>query len=151
MNTFIGKRLQEYNTEGSMGVVTDTTFIRCFWPFVDEPIAIFEKGSYGIRVMGPPTPRNIIFPEDTEFLSYAPDAAYLAEVAVKTHVGWDKPILELGDQETLVYLTQYNKALENLPETKEEHETKQVFFKRDKSNQIQELSLEEVLASEDKK
>lgn len=64
----IGKRLYEFDTEGSMGVVKNTAFRRCFWPRTDVPLNPFAEGSAGIEVEGPPTPRNIIFPGGTIFV-----------------------------------------------------------------------------------
>ena len=64
-----GKRLYSWKTDGSAGVVTDTLYRRCFWPPTEVPIAPFAAGSARIRVEGPPTPRNIIFPDDTQFIN----------------------------------------------------------------------------------
>lgn len=61
--------------------VEDTRFVRCFWPAFDQPTAIFPEGSKGIRVRGNPTPRNIVFPDDTVFEEWYPDADYPAELA----------------------------------------------------------------------
>jgi hypothetical protein len=74
MPTFINKRLYDWSAPGSAGVVTDTHFIRCSWPKLDVPTAIFAEGSSGIVVQGPPTPRNIIFPPDTQFPEILLDA-----------------------------------------------------------------------------
>lgn len=52
-----------------MGVVTNTNYVRCFWPRFDEPTELFDVGSSGLTVEGPPTPRNILFPLDTVFIN----------------------------------------------------------------------------------
>lgn len=64
----VNARLYEFNTPGSLGVVKDTVYRRCYWPSLDQPTALFAEGSAGIQVEGPPTPRNVIFPPDTVFL-----------------------------------------------------------------------------------
>lgn len=69
MEEVIGQRLQKFNTPGSLGVVKDTRYIRCFWPLLDLPFSPFAEGSTGIEVEGPPTPRNILFPPGTVFLN----------------------------------------------------------------------------------
>jgi hypothetical protein len=69
MDEVVGKRLQAFNTPGSLGVVKDTRYIRCFWPLNDLPFNPFAEGSEGIEVQGPPTPRNILFPPGTRFLN----------------------------------------------------------------------------------
>lgn len=56
-----------FKTEGSMGVVRDVHYVRCYWPKLDEPTALFADGSGGLIVTGPPTPRNVLFPDDTVF------------------------------------------------------------------------------------
>lgn len=64
-----GKRFQRYTEPESMGVVTNTTYVRCFWPVSDVPVELFAPGSSGIIVIGPPTPRNVLFPDDTQFVN----------------------------------------------------------------------------------
>lgn len=64
---FIEADLRAFATPGSMGVVTGIEFIRCFWPVSSVPFSPFAPGSSGLVVQGPPTPRNIVFPEDTIF------------------------------------------------------------------------------------
>ena len=64
----VGARLYAFSASGSMGVVTDTIYRRCFWPRLTKPCAIFAEGSSGIQVEGPPTPRNVVFPDDTVFI-----------------------------------------------------------------------------------
>jgi hypothetical protein len=54
---------------GGLGIVTNTRYVRCFWPRLDRPTALFAAGSSGIEVQGPPTPRNVVFPPDTVFLN----------------------------------------------------------------------------------
>lgn len=65
----IGQRLCGWGKDGAAGVVVDTIFRRCFWPSSDVPLFPFAEGSSGIEVEGPPTPRNIRFPDDTRFLN----------------------------------------------------------------------------------
>lgn len=65
----VGARLQKFSTPGSLGVVKDTRYIRCFWHGSDTPFSPFAEGSSGIEVEGPPTPRNILFPPGTKFLN----------------------------------------------------------------------------------
>lgn len=80
MREVIGENFREFNKPGSMGVVNDTRYIRCFWPPLDEPTALFAKGSSGIEVQGPPTPRNVVFPEDTLALNIAVNEALLGDI-----------------------------------------------------------------------
>ena len=61
-------RLYPWGGRGGMGLVTDTRFVRCFWPRCERPTALFAAGSSGLQVQGPPTPRNVVFPEWTKFL-----------------------------------------------------------------------------------
>ena len=82
MKNYVGHRFQKFDTTGAMGVRTDERYIRCFWPGVKVPTAIFVEGSSGLEVMGPPTPRNIIFPPDTVFLDRMPNAEPAAKQAV---------------------------------------------------------------------
>lgn len=79
MKLVIGKNLREFNAPGSMGIVTATRYIRCVWPSLDAPVALFAEGSGGIEVQGPPTPRNIVFPEDTVALNIVVNDAPLTE------------------------------------------------------------------------
>lgn len=53
---------------GSMGVCKDTFYDMCLWPRPDLPTKLFAEGSSGLYVNGPPTPRNILFPDDTIFV-----------------------------------------------------------------------------------
>lgn len=67
MKDIIGARLQAFTAPGSLGIVKDTKYTRCFWPKLDQPTELFAKGSSGLVIEGPPTPRNVIFPPDTFF------------------------------------------------------------------------------------
>lgn len=69
----IGQSFREFNTPGSMGVVRNVRYIRCFWPVLDDPVALFASGSNHIEVQGPPTPRNVVFPPDTIALGISVD------------------------------------------------------------------------------
>jgi hypothetical protein len=64
----LSKKDAELTESGCFGVVTDTHYVKQLWPRPPNPIAPFAPGSKGIKVQGPPSPRNIIFPDDTEFL-----------------------------------------------------------------------------------
>jgi len=66
--TYHREMLSSFTEPGSLGVVVNVTYRQCYWPALDEPVALFAEGSSGIQVQGPPTPRNVIFPEDTVFL-----------------------------------------------------------------------------------
>jgi hypothetical protein len=57
--------MKQFLEPGSAGIVKDVTFIDCKWPPLTHPVAIFAEGSSGIVVKGNPTPRNVIFPPDT--------------------------------------------------------------------------------------
>ena len=63
----------DFHQAGRVGVVKNVRFVRCFWPSLDRPVALFANGSGGIEVMGPPTPRNVVFPPDTVFLPQEAD------------------------------------------------------------------------------
>jgi hypothetical protein len=63
----------DFNITGRLGKVIDVRFVRCYWPVLDKPVNLFATGSRGIEVMGPPTPRNIVFPPDTVFLPQEAD------------------------------------------------------------------------------
>ena len=64
-----GKRFYNWKKAGDAGVVKDTLYRRCFFPVPEESFSPFAAGSVRIRVEGPPTPRNIIFPDDTQFIN----------------------------------------------------------------------------------
>lgn len=78
----IGERLYEFDKAGALGVVTDTLFKNCFWPRSASPFNPFAQGSSGIEVEGPPTPRNIIFPDDTRFLNGTRGDCFFQETVV---------------------------------------------------------------------
>jgi hypothetical protein len=86
MADVVGARLQRFNTPGSLGVVKDTRYIRCFWPLLDVPFSPFAQGSSGIVVEGPPTPRNILFPPDTVFLNGTRGDCFFEAQAVEDDV-----------------------------------------------------------------
>jgi hypothetical protein len=60
--------LEKLNFPDAFGIVKDVRFVRCYWPALAKPTALFARGSSGIEVQGPPTPRNVVFPDDTVFL-----------------------------------------------------------------------------------
>ena len=64
----VGLNFFTRTAKGSMGVVKNTRYVRCHWPRLNQPTALFADGSSGIEVQGPPTPRNVVFPDDTVFL-----------------------------------------------------------------------------------
>lgn len=120
---FIGKRFQQFATTGSMGVVNDVTYWRCYWPNLDQPTALFADGSSGIKVMG--TARNVIFPDDTVFLDFYPDALYPAEQAV--HAAFPNKrlgMIELTQEMADVYMRAYDEAVASFPETHAVHLTR---------------------------
>ena len=93
MQTLTGVRLQILfkpwtalePVPGALGVVTDTRYVRCFWPALDQPTALFADGSSGIEVEGPPTPRNVVFPPGTKFLNGTRgDCCFLRRKVVKS-------------------------------------------------------------------
>ena len=97
-----------------MGVVTDTTFIFCYWPPLDTPTELFADGSAKLRVMGN-TPRNVVFPEDTEFLAYYPDALYPAELAAKA--AGAPAMVNLSDAHYAAWQAAYDAAVATFPPT----------------------------------
>lgn len=56
-----------------MGKVYDIVYIKCKWPNFDKPTWLFSEDSGRIQVQGPPTARNILFPDDTVFLGVLVD------------------------------------------------------------------------------
>lgn len=98
-DNLVGCRLLKNDQPGSMGVVVDRTYYFCNWPRPLEPTAIFAEGSSGIKVVGGTTPRNIVFPPDTELLPYYPDAKYPAEVAWQKVYGGDRRVQDLEGKE----------------------------------------------------
>lgn len=99
------------------GVVTNTRFVRCFWPQFDLPTKLFAEGSSGLVVIGPPTPRNIVFPADTEFLVHYPDAHYPAELAVMAGRSAGARFINLTDEEGDLWWDSYLRAVGNLSPT----------------------------------
>ena len=75
----IGANFRAHIVAGSLGVVTDTRYVMCYWPALNEPVALFADGSSGMEVQGPPTPRNVLFPPDTVFLPVLVNDARLGE------------------------------------------------------------------------
>ena len=113
--------VRTFNHTDCMGVVTDATFIFCYWPKADTPVALMAPGSSGIRVMGN-TPRNIVFPAGTVFLPYKPDALYPAELAVKA--AGVQSMINLTPAMTRVWRDAYQAAVDALPVTAATHQTR---------------------------
>lgn len=138
MTILIGHRFQRFTEPGSMGVVENTTFIRCFWPVPDEPVALFAPGSRNIRFMGPPTLRNVIWDMDTngdaipgaELLQRTPDAEYKAELAVKRMSGPFRRLLNLTDAEAEAWLNEHVAVSRTLPKTAAKHATRDGYLLR---------------------
>ena len=109
MQNFVGVRLQRFNTPGAMGLVNGARYIKCFWPVLDRPVMLFAPGSSGIEVMGPPTPRNVVFPPDTVFLERNAEADFAAERAA---LGGRK-MINLNEADVISYMSAYAaKAIE---------------------------------------
>ena len=119
----IAARFQRFDRPGSMGVVNDVRYIRCFWPRLDQPTALFADGSSGIVVQGPPTPRNVVFPADTVFATYLPDAIYPAELAVMAMSPGRLGMVALTGDEAAAWLAAYGDAAAKLPMTATIHDT----------------------------
>ncbi len=115
-NVFVARRLYGWDGEGKAGVVKDTIFVRCFWPRLDEPAMIFAAGSSGLKVLGPPTPRNVVFPEGTQFLMGCSTAKARAEAAVR-ELGHKGPIINLPPKLAEAYWAEYEKCLKAKPGT----------------------------------
>jgi hypothetical protein len=114
----IGQRLYDWDGPGSAGIVTDTHFIRCYWPRLTEPTKIFAEGSSGILVQGPPTPRNVVFPEDTVFPEVVADADSKAVVAaMQAANGTRTGLVNATPKMVEAYLEAYQQEAANLPET----------------------------------
>lgn len=107
-----------------MGVVTDTRYHRCYWPRLNAPTELFAPGSKNIVVDGPGTPRNVIFPPDTQFPPYYPDALYPAELAWRSAFPGRAGIVNLPKAEADVYIAAYGKAAATLPPTATLHKTR---------------------------
>lgn len=120
MRTILGRRIS-----ASMGVVNDTRFIRCFWPAFDQPTSIFAAGSSGLIVQGPPAPANIVFPDDTIFPDYFPDADSVACVAAMAASNGTRTGLVNATQEMVdAYLKAYAEEAARLPATAAKHRTR---------------------------
>ena len=149
----IGARFQGFDQPGSMGVVNGVRYIRCFWPKLDRPTALFADGSSDIVVQGPPTPRNVVFPPDTVFATYHPDAVYPADVAVMARSPSRNGMVALTGDEAAAWLATYENAAVKLPETSAVHATRDdVYFLRRKeasTEYVAELSRADALAIAD--
>ena len=111
------------NAPGCWGVQTDMLFLFCYWPKLDRPTRLFAPGSSGIKVMGR-TPRNVWFPDDTEFLDYYPDALYPAENAVLAAFPYrGRALINLSPAEAQVWLNAYNAAVATFQKTHAVHQT----------------------------
>ena len=96
-------RLQKFTEPGSMGVVKDTAYIRCFWPSSELPFEPFAPGSSGIVVEGSPTPRNIIFPPNTVFSSNTrQDCFFKQDLSLPDDPDNPKKRLEISKEEALL-------------------------------------------------
>src|SRR3990167_6991626 len=115
MQMLIAQRFQKFDRPSSMDVVTDTRYIRCFWPKLDAPTALFALGSSGIEVIGPPTPRNVLFPADTVFPEVYLDAASAAERAVRTKWPWLTGLINLTSAQAAVYMEAYEAKSATMP------------------------------------
>lgn len=115
MEVVIGRRLYHWDGPGKAGVVKDTRFIRCFWPHLKEPTRIFAPGSSGLIVQGPPTPRNVVFPDDTVFPDVSTDAENVAWAAFKATPGRGFSSNAPGD--VAAYLQAYEAEQLALPPT----------------------------------
>lgn len=131
MMTIIGARLQRFATAGALGVVTDTRYVHCFWPHLDRPVALFAAGSSGIEVMGPPTPRNVVFPADTVFLEYLPDAMAVAQTAVTSAFPEKRGLINLTEEQIAVWQNAYDAHVAVLPRTAARVTTAKRFLLRD--------------------
>lgn len=124
MKNIIGARFQSFVKPASMGVVNDTYYRRCYWPSLDRPTPLFADGSKGIIVEGPPTPRNVVFPPDTVFAEYWPDALYPAEQAVMKVSKGRRGMVNLSDEEAAIYVAAYDEAVKSFPPTQTKHTTR---------------------------
>ena len=114
MRILIGHRIT-----GPLGVVTDTRFVRCFWPALDQPTKLFDDGSSGIEVLG--SARNVWFPDDTVWLDYFPDALYPAEQAVLKAFPKMRGLVNLTDEQAAIWQTAYDDAVKTFPPTHAVH------------------------------
>ena len=112
----LGRRLYDFAATGSMGVVNDVQFIRCFWPRLAEPTRIFAPGSSGLIVQGPPTPRNVVFPDDTVFPDVSTDAENIA-IDVFKAAGRGRGYVSNDPAQLQAYLDSYESEKAKLPVT----------------------------------
>lgn len=114
MRILIGHRIT-----GPLGVVTDTRFVRCYWPRLDKPTRLFDEGSKGIEVLG--SARNVWFPDDTVWLDYYPDALYPAEQAVLKAFPRLRGLVNLTDEQAAIWQEAYDAAVATFPPTHAVH------------------------------
>lgn len=124
VRTIVGVRLYGFEASGSMGVVRNVRFISCYWPHLDGPVPLFARGSRNLTVIGVPTPRNVVFPDDTVFPEYHPDAMYPAEQAVKRMSPGRAGIVNLTDEEAAAYVAAYEEAVAGFPDHYTKHRTR---------------------------
>lgn len=103
-----------HRISGPLGVVTDTRFVRCYWPKLDQPTRLFAEGSKGIEVLG--SARNVWFPDDTKWLDYYPDALYPAELAVLKAFRM-RALINLTDEQAAIWQAAYDAAVATFPKT----------------------------------
>ena len=116
---------------GQLGVVTDTRYVRCYWPKLDRPTRLFVEGSAGIEVLG--SARNVWFPDDTVWLDYHPDALYPAEMAVKAAFPNLIGLINLTDEQAVIWQAAYDAAVATFPPTHTIHSSpRDVLFLRHK-------------------
>ena len=142
MRILIGHRIT-----GPLGVVTDTRFVRCFWPALDQPTKLFDEGSKGIEVLG--SARNVWFPDDTVWLDYFPDALYPAEMAVKAAFPRLAGMVNLTDEQALIWQAAYDDAAKTFPPTHAVHSSpRDCLFLRHKDGEqvyVSEVTTEQAL------
>lgn len=102
-----------------MGVVTNTRFVRCYWPKLDRPTRLFAEGSRGIEVLG--SARNVWFPDDTVWLDYFPDAFYPAERAVLGAFQNLRGLVNLTEAQAAIWQEAYDAAVATFPPTHAVH------------------------------
>ena len=101
----------------NMGKVTDTLFICCYWPGLDIPTKIFTDDSSGLKVMGSPTPRNVVFPDGTQFLDYYPDALFPTDNEVLMLNPSLKNLINLSEALSTQWFNIYTTLSSSLPAT----------------------------------
>lgn len=122
MKTVVARRLQDFTDTGSLGVVNDIRFVNCFWPRLSKPTELFAKGSSGLEVLG--SSRNVVWPSDTVFLAFYPDALYPAELAVLAASKGRRGLVNLSDEESAIWQAAYDKAVATFPPTHAIHQTR---------------------------